>query len=44
MEKLKEKASQERDAVEYQNWNEHNQLQRGNPIRVYKGLNFKRVH
>lgn len=43
MEKLKEKASQERDAIEYQNWNEHNQLQRGNPIRIYKGLDFKRV-
>lgn len=43
MEKLKEKASQERDAIEYQNWNEHNQLQRGNPVRIYKGLDFKRM-
>lgn len=30
--------------IEYENWNSsHNQMIRGNPIRVYKGLKFKRI-
>ena len=32
------KADQKNDA-----WREHTRLQRGNPVRVYKGLNFKRT-
>ena len=32
------KADQKNDA-----WKEHTRLQRGNPVRVYKGMNFKKI-
>ena len=34
---------QEQRKTEQNNWKEHNRLVRGNAIRVYKGLEFKRI-
>ena len=43
MKKIDEKNSSINRVIQYENWNKHNQLKRGNPIRVYKGMKFKRV-
>ena len=42
MKKIDEKNSSINKVIQYENWNKHNQLTRGNPVRVYKGMNFKR--
>jgi len=34
---------QEQRKTEQNNWKEQNRLVRGNAIRVYKGLEFKRI-
>jgi len=42
MKKLDETCSSINHAIEYKNWNEKNQLVRGQPNRIYKGEKFKR--
>ena len=42
MKKIDEKNSSINKVIQYENWNKHNQLTRGNPVRVYKGMNFKK--
>lgn len=42
MKKIDEKNSSINKVIQYENWNKHNQLKRGSPIRIYKGLNFER--
>jgi len=36
-----EKKSQQKEQKE--RWNQHNELERGNPVRIYEGETFKRV-
>ena len=43
MEKMDEQSSSINKVIQYENWNKHNKLIRGNPIRIYKGMSFKRV-
>ena len=43
MKKIDEKNSSINRVIQYENWNKHNQLTRGNPVRVYKGLKFRRI-
>lgn len=43
LEKIDEASSSINRNIYYLNWVKHNQIQRGNPIRIYKGLEFKRV-
>ena len=43
MEKLKLQNQQQNLSIDYENWNQHNQIIRGNPIRIYKGLDFNRM-
>ena len=31
------------EGIKYQNWNQHNQIVRGNPHSVYKGTSFKKI-
>lgn len=39
---LKEKEIQAKDKQTNDAWREHNKIVRGNPVRVYEGMNFKR--
>ena len=43
MNKIEETGSSINNVIQYENWNEINQLVRGNPNRVYKGEEFKRL-
>ena len=43
VEKLNDMESNQNKRIEYDNWNNHNQLIRGNAIRVYQGKGFKRI-
>ncbi len=38
---LKEKNDKSKERSEKDRWDNHNILERGNPVRVFKGLNFK---
>jgi len=38
-----EQNAQGKRGVDRNNWSEHNRLVRGNPVRVYEGLEFRRV-
>jgi peptide chain release factor len=40
-EKLNDLKSKRTDTQQTKEWQQHNQLQRGNPIRIYKGMKFK---
>lgn len=42
LDKINEKSSFINKGIEYENWNNHNSIVRGNPYRVYKGNKFKR--
>lgn len=41
--KLEEQNKEKQNKIQYRNWNRHNQIVRGNPYRVYEGLQFKRI-
>lgn len=41
--KLQNELKQNNRQIEYDNWNAHNLIVRGNPYRIYKGLNFELV-
>ena len=43
MEKINQVNSSHHKRIDYLNWNKHNQIVRGNPIRVYSGMKFKRI-
>lgn len=47
LEKLKNKLNQQllqsNQNIQYDNWNQHNNITRGNPIRIYKGMSFQRI-
>jgi peptide chain release factor len=38
-----EQDSADKQVIEHSNWLEHTRLQRGNAVRVYEGMKFKRV-
>lgn len=42
MKKIDEQNSSINSLIQYDNWNKHNSLQRGNPVRIYKGKTFKK--
>lgn len=44
MKKIDEQNSSINKGIQYDNWNKHNSLERGNPVRVYKGKQFKRIN
>lgn len=41
--KIKEIQISKNQNIQYYNWNKHNQIMRGQPIRIYKGMKFKRI-
>lgn len=41
--KIDEHNSSINSTLQYNNWNKHNQLVRGNPVRIYEGIKFKRI-
>ncbi len=41
--KLKNETIIANKGIDYDNWNHHNHMIRGNPYRVYKGKTFKRI-
>lgn len=41
MEKIKETQLSITQNIQYQNWNKHNQIIRGKPKKIYKGMKFK---
>ncbi|WP_028041973.1 peptide chain release factor H [Candidatus Stoquefichus massiliensis] len=43
MQKIDEVSSSINKDIHYENWNEHNLLKRGLPLRVYKGMKFQRI-
>ncbi|WP_373153928.1 peptide chain release factor H [Clostridium sp. AUH-JLR23] len=43
LEKIDEHNSSINGKIKYYNWNLHNQIIRGNPNRIYKGIQFKRI-
>ena len=43
LEKIDETSSSINKSIHYLNWVKHNQIERGNPIRVYKGMKFIRI-
>lgn len=43
MNKINEINSSINQNIQYKNWNKHNQIIRGEPNRIYKGMNFKRI-
>lgn len=43
LEKINNMELSQNKSVDYDNWNKHNQIVRGNPIRVYKGMKLKRI-
>ena len=43
IEKLESDVSKVNHMIQYQNWNRHNLIVRGQPYRVYKGENFKLI-
>lgn len=40
---LASQAEAQKGAAEQERWQRHNELQRGNPVRVYQGKDFRRV-
>ncbi len=40
-EKLAVEAREKQDSVRKDQWSRHNELERGNPVRIFKGLGFK---
>lgn len=44
MKKIEDTSSSINKVIQYDNWNKKNQLVRGNPIRIYKGKKFIRIH
>lgn len=43
MAKLKDLQISKNHDIKYQNWNKHNQIIRGKPKKVYKGMEFKQI-
>ena len=43
LEKIDETSSSINKSIHYLNWQKHNQIERGNSIRVYKGMKFIRI-
>ncbi len=43
LEKINNIELSQNKSIDYDNWNKHNQIVRGNPIRVYKGMKLKRI-
>lgn len=43
MQKLELENNIKNDKINYLNWNKHNQIVRGQPVCVYKGMEFKRI-
>jgi peptide chain release factor len=41
LERLEEQQEKEHLQSQQKRWNQHNQLERGNPVRIYVGENFK---
>lgn len=44
MKKIDDTSSSINKVIQYDNWNKKNHLVRGNPIRIYKGKKFIRIH
>ncbi len=42
LERMEEQQEKEHLQSQKKRWNQHNQLERGNPVRIYEGKNFKR--
>ncbi len=40
-EKLQQRKQDDEKQLQQERWDEHNSLERGNPVRVYEGINFK---
>jgi hypothetical protein len=36
------RSKRQRDAARQQRWEGHNELERGNPVRVYEGADFRK--